>query len=194
VKKIDYREPEQFRLLVEQQQQRILSVCWRFVRNTEQAEDIAQEVFVKAWHSLDGFRGDSSIQTWLYRIAVSMSLDFLRKEKRNKRMPFWKDASGLDAMVTEPAAQGETPEEELIRQRRERILQQTLAKLPQKQRVALSLSTWDGLSNKEVADIMKTTVSSVESLIHRGRRTMKKMLEKQYETLRSDTMLPGSEV
>jgi RNA polymerase sigma-70 factor (ECF subfamily) len=109
-------------------------------------------------------------------------------------MPFWKDASGLDAMVTEPAAQGETPEEELIRQRRERILQQTLAKLPQKQRVALSLSTWDGLSNKEVADIMKTTVSSVESLIHRGRRTMKKMLEKQYETLRSDTMLPGSEV
>lgn len=180
--------------MVEQQQQRILSVCWRFVRNTEQAEDIAQEVFVKAWHSLDGFRGDSSIQTWLYRIAVSMSLDFLRKEKRNKRMPFWKDASGLDAMVTEPAAQGETPEEELIRQRRERILQQTLAKLPQKQRVALSLSTWDGLSNKEVADIMKTTVSSVESLIHRGRRTMKKMLEKQYETLRSDTMLPGSEV
>lgn len=149
---------------------------------------------MKAWHSLDSFRGDSSIQTWLYRIAVSLSLDYLRKEKRKKRVSFWKDASGLDAMVTEPAAQGETPEEELIRLRREGILQKALAKLPEKQRVALSLSTWDGLSNKEVAEIMKTTVSSVESLIYRGRRTMKKMLEKHYDTLRSDTLLPGSGV
>jgi len=189
VKEINYQDPDAFRGLVEQQKERIVNVCYRILRDREDAQDVAQEVFMKAYASLGSFRGDASMATWLYRIAVSQSLDVVRKRKRKKRSLFGKNAVELDTQIYEVPSGEETPEENQLRVRRESILKNAMDSLPEKQRVALSLSTYEKLSNKEVATIMKTSVSSVESLVHRAKKKMRKLLETQYETLRRDSLL-----
>ena len=85
VEKLQRGESEAFRALVEEFKHKIVNTCYRFVMNREDAEDVAQEVFIQVHRSVKNFKGDSSLSTWIYRIAVSKSLDFLKHQKRQKR-------------------------------------------------------------------------------------------------------------
>jgi len=173
-----------FRQLVERYQHKVINTCYRFVADKNDAEDIAQETFVEIYRSLDAFRKESNLSTWIYRIAVSKSLDFIRKRNRKKRKALFSYFFGLDNNLQEiPAPSSSNPDIELEQRERSMVLQKALDSLPKNQSVAFILSKYDGLNNKEIADIIKTSVPSVEALIHRARTNLKKKLYKYYENL-----------
>jgi len=171
-----------FRELVERHQHKLINICYRFVHNKSEAEDLAQETFLEVYRSIDRFRGQSSLSTWIYRIAVSKSLDFVRKQSREKRGGRLKALLRLDDSTIEiPAPSSTVPDRVMEQKERQRVLQSALARLPDKQHVAFVLSKYDGLSYQEIAETMKTSVSSVESLIHRAKNNLQKGLRRYYE-------------
>uniref|UniRef100_B3EM30 RNA polymerase sigma factor n=1 Tax=Chlorobium phaeobacteroides (strain BS1) TaxID=331678 RepID=B3EM30_CHLPB len=176
-------QEDDFSTIVAEHQDMVLNTCFRFVLNREDAEDIAQEVFIEAYRSLENFRKESKLSTWLYRIAVTKSLDHLRKKKRKKRFSSLKRVIGLHDPTEELALPSSTatPEEVLSGNERTEILQDALSSLPDNQKTAFLLSKYDGYSNQEIADIMQTTVSAVESLVHRAKKSLQNKLEKHYK-------------
>lgn len=174
--------PDAFRRLVEWRQHKVVNICYRFLHNREDAEDMAQEVFLEVYSSIAAFRGESKLSTWMYRIAVTKSLDFLRKQKRKKRFGRVRQLLGLQEEGEHgPASLQQTPEQELEQQERARILRQAIEDLPENQRIAFTLSKYDGLSYADIADVMGTTISSVESLIHRAKKNLQKKLYHYYK-------------
>ncbi|ACF45466.1 RNA polymerase, sigma-24 subunit, ECF subfamily [Prosthecochloris aestuarii DSM 271] len=172
---------ESFSALVAEHQNMVINTCYRFVLNREDAEDIAQEVFIEAYRSLERFRNESKLSTWLYRIAVTKSLDHLRKKKRKKRFSSLKRMIGQEDPIQEIALpDNDTPSDLCLEQERVKVLQNALDSLPDNQKTAFLLSKSDGYSNQEIADIMQTSVSAIESLIHRAKKNLQKKLEKHY--------------
>lgn len=171
-----------FRELVELHQHRVINICYRFVHNKAEAEDLAQETFVEVHRSIGRFRGQSSLSTWIHRIAVSKSLDLVRKHSRLKHGGKLKALLRLDDNANEiPAPDSTRPDEMLEQQERRRVLNEALGTLPKKQHIAFILSKYDGLSHQEIADTMDTTISSVESLIHRAKKNLQQRLRGYYE-------------
>ena len=171
-----------FRKLVEDHQHKIINICYRFVNDKNEAEDLAQETFIEIHKSIGKFRGQSSLSTWIHQIAVSKSLDFVRKQQRQKRggklmklLKIGKDTIDI------PAPSSNQPDSIIEQNERRNVLNAALSKLPEKQHVAFVLSKYDGLSNNEVAKTMKLSVSSVESLLHRAKSKLRQLLKEYYE-------------
>ena len=173
---------EQFKKIVCEYQEMVINTCYRFVFNREDAEDLAQEVFVEVYRSLEQFRAESKLSTWIYRIAVTKSLDHLRRMKRIKRFGALKRIIGVNDPVAEIAApSGDTPEKNLEDNERSAILLNALSLLPDNQKAAFLLSKQEGYSNQEIADILKTSVSAVESLVHRAKKNLHDRLYAYYK-------------
>ncbi len=173
---------ELFRSLVGGHQEMVINTCYRFVFNREDAEDLAQDVFVEVFRSLDQFRAEAKLSTWIYRIAVTKSLDHLRRTKRIKRFGSLKRLIGAEDPSAEIAApSSETPAEAYAENERTEILREALNSLPDNQKAAFLLSKQDGFSNQEVADILKTSVSAVESLVHRAKKNLQEKLYTYYK-------------
>ena len=174
-------EQESFRNLVLAYQDKVLNSAYGFVHNREDAEDIAQEVFIEIYESLDTFRGDAKLSTWIYRITVTKCLDHLRRKKRKKRAAPVKELRDMSSQEEGSAsADGSNPQDELETRQRVEILQHAIEKLPQNQRIALNLSRFNEMSYKEIADVMNISLSSVESLIFRAKDNLKKKLIRYY--------------
>jgi len=171
-----------FKVLVDEHQKRVLNTCYRFVNNREDAEDLTQEVFIEVYKSISRFRGDSKLSTWIYRIAMTKSLDFLRKGKRKKRFGIMKnifsdpaEGKGISAAnYDNPCKQTEAGE-------RIKILNEALEKLPENQRAAFTLSKYEEISYAEIAEILNTSVSAVDALIQRAKNNLRKRLAGYYE-------------
>ncbi|MFZ4525814.1 MAG: RNA polymerase sigma factor [Chlorobium sp.] len=162
-----------FRSIVADHQEMVVNTCYRFVFNREDAEDLAQDVFVEVFRSLDQFREESKLSTWIYRIAVTKSLDHLRHLKRKKRFSSLKRMIGITDPADDIAAPShDNPPEALAQTERAKILLDALDTLPESQKTAFLLSKQEGYSNQEIADILKTSVSAVESLIHRAKKNL----------------------
>ncbi len=175
-------QEEQFRKLVSEYQEMVINTCYRFVFNREDAEDLAQEVFIEVYRSLEQFRAESKLSTWIYRIAITKSLDHLRRMKRIKRFGSLKRIIGVNDPTSEIAAPpGDTPQKTLEENERARILRSALDALPENQHAAFLLSKQDGYSNQEIADILKTSVSAVESLVHRAKKNLHDRLYAYYK-------------
>jgi RNA polymerase sigma-70 factor, ECF subfamily len=175
---------DSFGQLVNNYQEKVINTCYGFVHNLQDAEDVAQEVFIEVYRALDSFKGQSALYTWVYRIAVNKSLDFVRKRGRKKRFGHLKRFLGFeDEHDDRPFDQADTatPLDTLQQQERAAILHQAIAALPEKQQVALTLHKFEGLAHTEVARIMETTVSSVESLLHRAKKNLHKRLSNYYD-------------
>ena len=177
------RSKEQFfSELVAEHQEMVLNTCYRFVFNREDAEDLAQEVFLEVYRSLEKFREESRLSTWIYRIAVTRSLDHLRRMKRKKRFTSLKRVIGVDDPAESiPAPEHDNPADALADKERITLLQNALDSLPDNQKTAFLLSRQDGFSNKEIADILDTTISAVESLIHRAKKNLQAKLHRYYQ-------------
>ncbi len=162
-----------FRSLVAEHQEMVINTCYRFVFNREDAEDIAQDVFIEVFRSLEQFREESKLSTWIYRIAVTKSLDHLRHLKQKKRFSSLKRIVGFEDPSAEIASPySENPAETFAGNEQAEILLSALNKLPDSQKTAFLLSKQDGFSNQEIADILKTSVSAVESLVHRAKKNL----------------------
>ena len=176
------KSPLSFDDLINAYQQRVRNICFGFLKNTEDAEDAAQEVFIEILHSLERFRDESQISTWIHRIAVNKSLDMIRKMKRKKRWGELKRVTGLENdMFDIEDTNAVQPDEELEKAERIKLLEKAIEKLPENQRTALTLSQIEGVSYNEIADMMGTSLSAVESLIFRAKQNIRKRLHVYFE-------------
>lgn len=170
-----------FKELVETHQDRIFNTAIGFLHNREDAEDIAQEVFMAVHQSIGGFHGTSKLSTWLYRITVTKSLDFLRRKKRKKRFAVILRLGDLqdDKPGYEPADfihPGITFEN----QERAAVLFKAIDRLPDHQKTAFTLCHVEGLSYQETSEVMRVSISSVESLLFRARQNLREYLRAYY--------------
>jgi RNA polymerase sigma-70 factor (ECF subfamily) len=157
-----------FDLLVRKYQHRIVALIQRFVPDWHEAQDVAQEAFIKAYRALPGFRGDSAFYTWLYKISVNSAKNFLVSQSRRPPMDdvLMDDAANQsDGRMHESA----TPENEFLREEVERTVLAAVEDLPEEIRTALTLREIDGLSYEEIAQIMNCPIGTVRSRIFRGR-------------------------
>lgn len=175
---------EAFNQLVEKHKDGILNICYGFVKDAEEAEDITQEVFIEVFRTISNFREDSSLFTWMYRIAVSRSLDAIKRKKSIKRAAFFEkrvSAEIAEYEIENTASSTLEPDQTLEQRQQQLFIESSLAKLTENQRIAFVLSHQDGLSYKEIAQIMNKSLTSIESLIHRSRQSLRKIMEKNYE-------------
>lgn len=171
-----------FQSIVETHQEKVRNTCFRFVKNPEDADEVAQDVFIAVYESLSHFREESELSTWIYRIAVNKSLDFIRKKNRKKRFAQVTSLFGFGEEKEEIAIPADSnPEQELENKERKQILDEAINTLPENQQTAITLSKYEGFSNKEIASIMKVSLSSVESLIHRAKKNLHKQLYNYYD-------------
>ncbi len=161
----------------------IFRTCMGFLHNKEEAEDLAQEVFIQAYQSLERFRGNAAFSTWLYRIAVNASLNKLRKNRGN--LLFRKIESAFnrekDTVYSFPVPLADNPENLLITAEHREWVKKALDSLPEKQRTAIVLSQYDELPQKEIAAIMKITEGAVEALIQRAKANLRIRLAGLYK-------------
>ena len=170
-----------FKSIVETWQNMVYNTALGIVQNAEDAEDIAQEVFVQVHQSVSSFKGESKFSTWLYRITVTKSLDHERRKKRKKRFAFVRSLVGDQNEIVVNPPDFHHPGVVLDNKEDAAVLFRAIAALPENQRVAFTLNMVEGLSYQEVSEVMKTTVSSVESLMHRAKNNLKKNLEDYYK-------------
>jgi RNA polymerase sigma-70 factor (ECF subfamily) len=182
VAKLKRGDDDVFPVVVGKYQKLVLNCAFKFVRNRESAEDLTQEVFLEVFESIHTFRGDSKLSTWIYRIAVSKSLNHLKSLQRKKRFAVL--VSLFESERTEDRSAAMTtmgPEGQLENQDRARILSWALDRLPDNQRIAFTLSKYDELSYEEISSIMNMSVSSIESLLHRAKTYLKKIRSRYYK-------------
>lgn len=168
---------ENFRILVEKYQQVVFRIAIGFVHEKEEAEDLTQEVFIRAWQSLDKFRGDSAFSTWLHRVAVNACLNNARKKHAlpvlDRISSFFNPEAEIE---TDILPKTENPEEIIINKEHGLWLQKALDSLPEKQRIAIILSKYDDLPQKEIASIMHLTEGAVEALLQRAKKNLRDKL------------------
>jgi RNA polymerase sigma-70 factor (ECF subfamily) len=165
--------------LVTKYRESVIRICRGYVGSHEDAEDLAQEVFVELFRSISKFRGDSRFSTWLYRLAVNKSLNFLRYHKKRFRVYRSSESTGEESLLNSP---GEAESDTAVVDSDHRMaLRRALDRLPDNQRTAFILNKYEELSYNDVAAVMDTTLSTVESLIFRARQNLQKYLSDYYE-------------
>jgi RNA polymerase sigma-70 factor (ECF subfamily) len=158
-----------YKLLIEKFQNQIFRVAIGFVHNKEDAEEITQDVFVKAFRNLSSFSGKSSFSTWLYRIAVNQSINFLRSKKRKN---VWETIDSIFNL----SSKEKKPDEELESKDLAKVLKDALENLPVSQKTAFILSKYEELNQKQIAAIMNNSEGAVEQLIFRAKNNLQKQL------------------
>ncbi|RYY41004.1 MAG: RNA polymerase sigma factor [Chitinophagaceae bacterium] len=176
IKGLQQRDEQAFRLLVEQYQHRIYNTVLGLVQRTEDAEDLAQEVFIRVWQSIGSFKREAQLGTWLYRIAVTQALDFQRRQGRQKR------GGGLMSLFSRHNSDPDAPDFHhpgVVAEQKEAstLLFKAIRSLPENQQAAFVLQKLEGLRQDEIAAVLSTSVSSVESLLQRAKQNLRKALE-----------------
>jgi RNA polymerase sigma factor (sigma-70 family) len=162
---------------------RVFNTAISFVQNTEDAEDISQEVFIEVYRSLPQFKEQSAISTWIYRITVNKSLDHLRKKNRHKRFGFLSSLFYEDSgELKHDQPHFDHPGILMENKEKARYLFAAIETLPENQKTAFILFTIEDLSQKQIADIMETSPKAVESLIGRAKQTLRGKLQTLYKT------------
>jgi RNA polymerase sigma-70 factor (ECF subfamily) len=151
------------------------------LQNAEDAEDVAQEVFVQVFESVKNFKAESKFSTWLYRITVSKALDHIRRKKRKKRFAYIQSLVGMNNETVIDKPDFNHPGVVLDNKERSAVLFNAIDNLPENQKIAFTLHKLEGLSYQEVSEVMRTSVSSIESLMHRAKNNLKKWLSEHYE-------------
>ena len=170
-----------FRSIVETRKDLVYNTALGLLQSAEDAEDVAQEVFIKVYESIHQFKGESAFSTWLYRIAVTKSLELIRSRKRKKRFAFITGLLGENNELRHDPPEFLHPGVQLDNKERSTVLFQSIAKLPENQRIAFSLHKVEGIPYQEIAEIMNLSVSAIESLIHRAKANLRKDLESFYK-------------
>jgi len=167
-----------FKYLVDTYQDRVFNTAIGIVQNAEDAEDVAQEVFIQVYRSINQFKGESKLSTWLYRIATTRALDLLRSKKSKKRFGVIQRLFGDGNEPIWELPDFHHPGVALEKKENAAKLFRAIGQLPDQQKAAFTLHKLEGLSYQEVSDVLETTVPAVESLMHRAKQNLRKMLEK----------------
>lgn len=177
VERVQKGDKRAFDLLIQKYQHRIVSLVSRYVSDPAEAQDVAQEAFIKAYRAVKRFRGDSAFYTWLYRIAINTAKNWI--VAKNRRPPN-SDIDASDAeqySISSRLRETSTPERELLREEIERTVFDTIAKLPEDLRTAIMLREMDGMSYEEIAITMECPIGTVRSRIFRAREAIDEKLK-----------------
>lgn len=170
-------ETDLFRLLVERYHERIFILSRGFAHQEQDAEDITQETFLRAFMSLGSFKRKSEFSTWLYRIGVNTAYTFLKKRNRKKIFSSYEALKETIVGYTHTNINiNDTPHKDLVNKELHELICKEIDKLPKKQREAFIMSRLDQMSQKEIANVMSLSVHAVESLIQRANKRLKEKL------------------
>ena len=169
-----------FRELVETRQSLVYNTILGFLQNPEDAEDVTQDVFIKIFESIGQFKGESALSTWVYRVAVTSALEFIRRKKRKKRFGFLSPILGEDNELTLDLPDFNHPGVALDNREKSTMLFKAIKELPENQQIAFILNKVEGLSYQEVSAVMQTSLSAVESLLHWAKTNLKENLKNFY--------------
>jgi RNA polymerase sigma-70 factor (ECF subfamily) len=181
VAKVQKGDSRAFDLLVMKYQHKIMGLISRYVHDSDEVQDVAQEAFIKAYRALPRFRGDSAFYTWLYRIAINTAKNHL--VSRSRRPP-GSDVEVEDAEYFEAGGalrDIETPETALFGAELKAVIEQAIAELPDDLRAAVTLREFDGLSYEDIAEVMDCPVGTVRSRIFRAREAIDTKVRVQLE-------------
>ncbi|PCK08505.1 MAG: RNA polymerase sigma factor RpoE [Alteromonadaceae bacterium] len=176
VERVQKGDNRAFDLLVLKYQHKILSIISRYVKDSAEVQDVAQEAFIKAYRAIGNFRGDSAFYTWIYRIAINTAKNHL--VSRGRRPP----ASDVEVEDAEFYGGGDrlkdvgSPERHLMRDQLESVVFKAIQSLPEDLRTAVTLREMEGLSYEEIAETMDCPVGTVRSRIFRAREAIEKQM------------------
>lgn len=172
-----------FRWLVENYRNRVFHTVLNMVQDTKEAEDAVQETFIQVFESIGSFKQESSLSTWIYRIATRKALDKIRRrktrQKLHKILPWWmpEEKKSDAGLFMHPGIEAENKEKAAV-------LFKAIESLPEKQRLAFTLIKVQGMNYEEACDVMQQSVKAVESLISRAKSNLQKELEDYYKEIK----------
>jgi len=182
IKAIQRGDQQAFEYLVKETHDSVYRLLYRFVQNNDDAEDLAQEVYLEVYNSIGKFKGNSSVNTWIYRICVNKALNFLKKEKKHKgNLSILQGGDDASPEVQIEADRSSHAGFHIENRELAEILNTAMNRLPDRQRSAFILHNHEGQSYQAIAEILNVSLSSVESLIFRARAALKKDLSEYYK-------------
>ncbi|MEO6455578.1 MAG: RNA polymerase sigma factor [Ginsengibacter sp.] len=181
IERLKNKDNSAFKEIVEAKHVMVYNTVLGIVQNAEDAEDVAQDVFVQVYESINTFKQESKLSTWLYRIAISKAMDHLRRKKRKKRFAFVQSLFGNNEELINDPPDFFHPGIILENKQNAAVLFKAIRNLPQNQHTAFILNKIEGLSYHEISDIMKLSVPAVDSLLQRAKTNLRKYLMNYYE-------------
>ncbi|OIJ21587.1 RNA polymerase sigma factor SigW [Anaerobacillus alkalidiazotrophicus] len=169
-------DQEAFAELVELYKDKVYQISYRMVGNVHEAQDIAQEAFLRAYMNIDTYDLDRKFSTWLFRIVTNLSIDRLRKKKPDFYLDQEVDGTEGLTLASQIAATDELPEDQVITYELQDWIQGEILNLPPKYRSAIILKYIEDLSLKEISEILDLPIATVKTRIHRGREALRKRL------------------
>ncbi len=171
-----------FQEIYESYKNKVFNTVISYLQNQEDAEETTQDVFVEVHRSLDKFEGKSSLSTWIYRISINKSLDFIKSKNRKKRFAFMISLFNASGDLQHDAPNFFHPGVILEQKEKSAILFKAINNLPENQKTAFILSKIEGLSYLEISEVMQTSISSVESLLFRAKQNLQKELSNFFKS------------
>src|SRR5712692_5523409 len=160
-------QPGAFDIIVERHRRSVYQLCYRFVGNHEDASDLSQDVFLRAYRGLRSFRGQSSLSTWLYRIGVNVCLN-----RVSVKVPPNEPIEARQHVDT----RNESPDDRVLRDERAGRIRAAVAQLPRKQRAALILRVYHDMSHREIAEVVGSSVGAVKTNVFHALRNLRKLI------------------
>lgn len=165
-------------ILVNRYRQRVYGLAYSMLRNEQDATDLSQETFVKAWQAIRGFKKNATFYTWLYRITTNLCIDFVRKRDRRPTVPF---EEGIDpdanADVEIPPSNQSVPTDDLQRKELREQIDAALGELSPEHRAVVRLREYEGLEYAEIAKALGCSIGTVMSRLHYARKNLQKLLK-----------------
>jgi len=191
-----------FKVLVQRHQARVYATAYRVLGNSDEAEEVVQDTFIKVHQNLDKFKASASFSSWLFRIAHNVSMDVLRSKQRRREsnlVAFDPQAAPEDDLRTNPggpvsqlADYRPDPSQMLDIKEQSQVIQDCLNNLPEPQKLVLVMHDLEGLSYQDIADISHTNIGTVRSRLHYGRLKLKELLAPYFPSAQSPKDNKGS--
>lgn len=176
VSRVQHGDKAAFDLLVIKYQHKIIQLVNRYVKDPSEAQDVAQEAFIKAYRALGAFRGEATFYTWLYRIAINTAKNYLILRAR-RHSNYQLDIQEVEAIGNEPQLQGmDTPEQLILNEEIMTTLNKAIEDLPEEMQLAFKLREFEGLSYEEIALAMDCPIGTIRSRLFRAREAIDKQL------------------
>jgi RNA polymerase sigma-70 factor, ECF subfamily len=169
------KDTDAFRIFMGRYQERVYGLVCRFTGDAEIARDLAQDIFLKVYRAAGSYTPDAGVFTWLYRITANHCINFVHSRKRDPLYAAEEDTAATKTVLS-AVSRAANQETDLQQQERAHMVRRALDSLPLRQKMAITLLRFEGLSYKEISQILECSVSAVESLIFRGMESLKTIL------------------